>query len=115
MPNASQPVAGATTLPADGTTQTNSEEATVPEDITNFYDKIDKEDEDEEEQQLETVSFEVNQEKIEIIQKRCIELEHPLLAEYDFRNDTVNPDIKLVYSGLIISQISFRFFIKIFC
>lgn len=29
-----------------------------------------------------------------MIQKRCIELEHPLLAEYDFRNDTVNPDIK---------------------
>lgn len=34
------------------------------------------------------------QEKIEVIQKRCIELEYPLLAEYDFRNDTVNPDIK---------------------
>lgn len=33
-------------------------------------------------------------EKIEVIQKRCIELEHPLLAEYDFRNDTVNTDIK---------------------
>lgn len=33
-------------------------------------------------------------EKIEVIQKRCIELEHPLLAEYDFRNDTVNADIK---------------------
>lgn len=27
---------------------------------------------------------------------RCIELEYPLLAEYDFKNDTVNPDIKLV-------------------
>ena len=25
---------------------------------------------------------------------RCIELEYPLLAEYDFRNDTINPDIK---------------------
>lgn len=98
MSNVSQPVAGATTLPADGTNQTNLEEAAVPEDITNFYEKIDKEDEDEEEQQLQTVSFEVNQEKIEVIQKRCIELEYPLLAEYDFRNDTVNPDIKLVYS-----------------
>lgn len=42
-----------------------------------------------------TVSFEVNQEKIEILQKRCIELEHPLLAEYDFRNDTHNPDINI--------------------
>ena len=25
---------------------------------------------------------------------RCIVLEFPLLAEYDFRNDYVNPDIK---------------------
>lgn len=25
---------------------------------------------------------------------RCIELEYPLLAEYDFRDDTHNPDIK---------------------
>lgn len=23
---------------------------------------------------------------------RCIEMEYPLLAEYDFRNDTQNPD-----------------------
>lgn len=42
-------------------------------------------EEDEEDTNLQTVSFEVNQEKIEVIQKRCIELEHPLLAEYDFR------------------------------
>ncbi|PSN37523.1 DNA excision repair protein haywire [Blattella germanica] len=71
-------------------------EGAVPEDITNFYDKIDKEDEDDEEEAvLKTVSFEVNQEKIEVLQKRCIELEHPLLAEYDFRNDTVNPDINI--------------------
>lgn len=66
----------------------------VPDDITNFYDKIDN-DEDEDEANLETVSFEVNQEKIEVLQKRCIEIEHPLLAEYDFRNDTVNPDINI--------------------
>ncbi|KAK3908199.1 General transcription and DNA repair factor IIH helicase subunit XPB [Frankliniella fusca] len=67
----------------------------VPEDITTFYDKIDKEEEDEDEAVLKTVSFEVNQEKIEVLQKRCIELEHPLLAEYDFRNDTINPDINI--------------------
>lgn len=67
---------------------------TVPEDITNFYEKIDNED-DEDETNLNTVSFEVNQEKIEVLQKRCIEIEHPLLAEYDFRNDSVNPDINI--------------------
>lgn len=67
---------------------------TVPDDITNFYDKIDNE-EDDEEISTNTVSFEVNQEKIEVLQKRCIEIEHPLLAEYDFRNDTINPDINI--------------------
>lgn len=66
----------------------------VPTDITNFYDKIDNEDEDEN-LNINTVSFEVNQEKIEVLQKRCIEIEHPLLAEYDFRNDTRNPDINI--------------------
>jgi DNA excision repair protein ERCC-3 len=69
--------------------------AAVPDDITTFYDKIDNEEDDEEDASLQTVSFEVNQEKIETIQKRCIELEHPLLAEYDFRNDTINPDINV--------------------
>lgn len=104
--NASQPsVTGATTVPEKAET-TTQDENTVPEDITKFYDKIDKEDEDDEEIQLKTVSFEVNQEKIEVIQKRCIELEHPLLAEYDFRNDTVNADIKLVNNFFVKFVIS---------
>ncbi|ENN73636.1 hypothetical protein YQE_09882, partial [Dendroctonus ponderosae] len=75
-------------------TEAGAEATNVPDDITNFYEKMDNEDE-EDEANLQTVSFEVNQEKIEVIQKRCIELEHPLLAEYDFRNDTVNPDINI--------------------
>lgn len=97
----SKPGAGSQGGTAPGPNGAGTEGATepaepVPEDITNFYDKMDREDEDEEEEaSVKTVSFEVNQEKIEIIQKRCIELEHPLLAEYDFRNDTINPDINI--------------------
>lgn len=93
---AALPSATTTVLP-DGTTVEGAEgvvATVVPDDITNFYEKIDNEDE-EEEASLNTVSFEVNQEKIEVLQKRCIEIEHPLLAEYDFRNDTVNPDINI--------------------
>lgn len=68
-----------------GTSEMAASDGTVvPDDITNFYEKMDNE-EDEEETTMQTVSFEVNQEKIEILQKRCIELEYPLLAEYDFR------------------------------
>lgn len=90
-------VSGATDAPSSSAATTT---AVVPDDITNFYDKLDNEDEEDDlggsSQPGKTlVSFEVNQEKIEVIQKRCIELEHPLLAEYDFRNDTHNPDINI--------------------
>ncbi|XP_062972782.1 general transcription and DNA repair factor IIH helicase subunit XPB [Elgaria multicarinata webbii] len=65
----------------------------VPADLFEFYEQMDKDEEEEEETQ--TVSFEVKQEMIEELQKRCIQLEYPLLAEYDFRNDSVNPDINI--------------------
>ncbi|XP_037552572.1 general transcription and DNA repair factor IIH helicase subunit XPB [Nematolebias whitei] len=65
----------------------------VPEDIFSYYEQMDKDEEEEEETQ--TVSFEIRQEMIEELQKRCIQLEYPLLAEYDFRNDSVNPDINI--------------------
>ncbi|XP_071527145.1 general transcription and DNA repair factor IIH helicase/translocase subunit XPB [Panulirus ornatus] len=81
---------------ADTPNGENKEEKNVPEDITDFYDKIDKADEEEEEEKnLKTLSFEVNQDKIELLQKSCIGLDFPLLAEYDFKNDTVNEDIKI--------------------
>ncbi|RVE74364.1 hypothetical protein OJAV_G00021390 [Oryzias javanicus] len=75
--------------PGDGQTTTQQ----VPEDIFKYYEQMDKDEEEEEETQ--TVSFEIRQEMIEELQKRCIQLEYPLLAEYDFRNDTVNPDIAI--------------------
>ncbi|TNN74536.1 TFIIH basal transcription factor complex helicase XPB subunit [Liparis tanakae] len=75
--------------PGDGQTSTQP----VPDDIFSYYEQMDKEEEEEEETQ--TVSFEIRQEMIEELQKRCIQTEYPLLAEYDFRNDTVNPDINI--------------------
>lgn len=78
-------------VPDDKADDKAQKAAEVPEDITAFYEKMEKEDDDVEDTQ--TVSFEVNQDHIETLQKRCIELEYPLLAEYDFKNDTVNPDI----------------------
>ena len=76
-------------------------DATVPDDISTFYQKLDAEDDDDEEggeggkNTIKTVSFEVDQEKLETLQKRTMELDYPLLAEYDFRHDTVNPDINI--------------------
>uniref|UniRef100_A0A2A4JPV0 General transcription and DNA repair factor IIH helicase/translocase subunit XPB n=1 Tax=Heliothis virescens TaxID=7102 RepID=A0A2A4JPV0_HELVI len=70
----------------------------VPDDISQFYQQLDKEDDDDDVTDITAntaVAFEVDPDKIEVIQKRCIELEHPLLAEYDFRNDSINPDINI--------------------
>ncbi|VDL68965.1 unnamed protein product [Nippostrongylus brasiliensis] len=50
-------------------------------------------EEDAEIRSLQLLTFEIKQESIETVQKRCIELEYPLLAEYDFRNDTMNPNL----------------------
>ncbi|GMT19423.1 hypothetical protein PFISCL1PPCAC_10720 [Pristionchus fissidentatus] len=67
----------------------------VPDDIGELYGRIEGDEEDDAEaiRSLQLLSFEIKQETIEIVQKRCIELEYPLLAEYDFRNDTLNPNL----------------------
>jgi DNA excision repair protein ERCC-3 len=69
--------------------------ADIPEDISNFYAKIDKDDDDDEYLSKEIISFEIDQNHLESLQKRCITLEYPLLAEYDFKKDTRNPDISI--------------------
>lgn len=38
----------------------------------------------------EMYSFEIDTQKVEEIKKRCIELDFPMLEEYDFRNDEVS-------------------------
>lgn len=70
-------------------------EAVIPSDISDYLGKVMMEDEEGGEEETEAVSFEVAQEHIEILQKRCILLDYPLLAEYDFRNDTINKDINM--------------------
>lgn len=66
------------------------------EDIDKFYDKIMGEEEDENAEairKLEILTFEIKPDTIETVQKRCIEMDYPLLAEYDFRNDSFNPNL----------------------
>lgn len=40
-------------------------------------------------------SFEIIPGAVEQVKKRCIELDYPMLEEYDFRNDRHNPDLKI--------------------
>ncbi|WFD45342.1 DNA helicase [Malassezia psittaci] len=40
-------------------------------------------------------SFEIREEFIETVKRRCNELGFPMLEEYDFRNDRMNPDLDI--------------------
>eukprot|EP00536_Pseudo-nitzschia_multiseries_P001176 jgi/Psemu1/294305/fgenesh1_pm.14_\ len=41
------------------------------------------------------VSFQVDGRKVEDVKRQAIELDYPLMEEYDFRNDTMNPNVPL--------------------
>jgi len=43
----------------------------------------------------EVFGIEIIAEKVEHVKRRCIELDYPLLEEYDFRNDIRNPNIEM--------------------
>ncbi|KAG0044299.1 transcription factor TFIIH complex ERCC-3 subunit [Gryganskiella cystojenkinii] len=40
-------------------------------------------------------AFEISSTSVETVKKRCNELDYPMLEEYDFRNDTLNPDLEI--------------------
>ncbi|ORX99508.1 DNA repair helicase rad25 [Basidiobolus meristosporus CBS 931.73] len=55
---------------------------------------IDKEDQEEDDGD-QVHSFEIDPGFVEIVKKRCTELDYPMLEEYDFRNDTINPNLEI--------------------
>jgi len=44
---------------------------------------------------LTTVAFQIKGSAVETVKKQAIELDYPLMEEYDFRNDTVNPNVPM--------------------
>lgn len=42
-----------------------------------------------------TVAFQIKGELVETVKKQAIELDYPLMEEYDFRNDTINPNVPM--------------------
>ncbi|KAG9039300.1 transcription factor TFIIH complex ERCC-3 subunit [Tulasnella sp. JGI-2019a] len=40
-------------------------------------------------------SFQILDEKIDELKKQCIALDYPMLEEYDFRNDSINPNLEI--------------------
>jgi len=89
-------VTGENTEQVDAAKDEESEPEVVPTDIAEYMGKVLMDDDDDETaEETKTVSFEIEQDKIEDIQKRCIHLDYPLLAEYDFKNDSLNKDISM--------------------
>ena len=53
-------------------------------------------DDDDDDDVSEAVhSFEIAEDAVEIVQKRCLEIQMPMLSEYDFRNDDVNANLEI--------------------
>lgn len=52
-------------------------------------------EEDDDDGKTAVHSFEIGDEAVEIVQKRCLELGYPILEEYDFRNDDVNANLEI--------------------
>lgn len=73
-------------------TQTKAEE--MKENLHIVEDDSDDEEEGSAEKQV--VSFQIKSEAVEIVKRQAIELDYPLMEEYDFRNDTTNPNVPLM-------------------
>jgi DNA excision repair protein ERCC-3 len=55
-----------------------------------------KDDDDDDDEEKEAVhAFEIPDSAVEAVQRRCLELELPILEEYDFRNDDINANLEI--------------------
>lgn len=52
-------------------------------------------DEDDENDEKHIHSIEIPREGVETVQKRCLNMDYPVLEEYDFHNDQVNPNLNI--------------------
>jgi DNA excision repair protein ERCC-3 len=59
-------------------------------------DDVDPQNEQQQQKKPSTVvSFQVDGAKVENVKRQAIELDYPLMEEYDFRNDAMNPNVPL--------------------
>lgn len=57
------------------------------------YDALNEDDDDEDEDVVH--AFQIREESVGEVMKRCLELQYPALEEYDFRNDTLNANLEI--------------------
>lgn len=79
------------------TGSTNTADGSVPKDIFEMYENMDQDDiaEASTKTKAKVAQLEIFKDQIETLQKRCQDLDYPLLAEYDFRNDSNIPNIDI--------------------
>lgn len=70
------------------------EQANHAEEVENIYADVIA-DADDENADDTVHSFEIASENVETVKKRCQEIDYPMLEEYDFRNDSRNPDLEI--------------------
>jgi len=80
---------------ADTTQQrpTDGEDKEVAEQDAMMAQLLQEDDDDEEPDQVH--AFEVKPASIQSMRKRCEVIDYPLTVEYDFRNDTMNPNLEI--------------------
>ncbi|KAK0709083.1 P-loop containing nucleoside triphosphate hydrolase protein [Lasiosphaeria miniovina] len=54
---------------------------------------LNEEDDDDDKEAVH--AFEIGDTAVETVQKRCLDIGYPILEEYDFRNDDVNPNLEI--------------------
>ncbi|QHS73879.1 TFIIH/NER complex ATPase/helicase subunit SSL2 [Saccharomyces paradoxus] len=91
--------------PAEDTLQQNLQQTAGkpatnvnPSDVEAVFSAViggDNEREDDDDDIDAVHSFEIANESVEVVKKRCQEIDYPVLEEYDFRNDHRNPDLDI--------------------
>jgi DNA excision repair protein ERCC-3 len=98
------PTMGALVIPgtknAAGVQQTDQREVKRPTDGENaqqedIFAVLNEEDDDDDDAADAVHAFEIADNGVEAVQKRCLELGLPILEEYDFRNDDVNANLEI--------------------
>ncbi|OTA95704.1 hypothetical protein M434DRAFT_393560 [Hypoxylon sp. CO27-5] len=74
----------------DEKTQQETAEATKDQ---NPYDALRVDDDDDNQEAVH--AFEIRDDTIEIVQKRALDIQYPMLEEYDFRNDDKNANLEI--------------------
>ncbi|KAJ2236176.1 DNA repair helicase RAD25 [Coemansia sp. RSA 485] len=56
---------------------------------------LDKDDAEDEDAENTVHAFQIDSRSVEDVKKRCNLIDYPMLEEYDFRNDTINPNLDI--------------------